>query len=161
MNAARQHQQANRAWTRDIEKVHSQAYAVTTWNPWRVMRESNGTPLLDAEGNTIRRRIQMTQERAFEHCKEFVEDLGPNAYAYVGIGQGEGGEWNAHFFIGGVWKGRGRQFRDVARKQVTKAWKHGKVRKCEPYDPAKGARSYVPDRHDMWIIGTPRPHNAR
>lgn len=106
----------------------------------------------------------VSEEYARQKGIAFAERLGPNAYAAVCWGEGTvGGRLHVHLLAGGIWTGHmPPRHKALWIGQIAKRWKHGQVVKSEGFDPRRGnLASYLPDHHQIEIVGTPKRHRVR
>ena len=106
----------------------------------------------------------VSEEYARQKGIAFAERLGPNAYAAVCWGEGTvGGRLHVHVLAGGIWTGHmPSRHKALWIGQIAKRWKHGQVVKAEGFDPQLGnLTSYLPDHHEMEIVGTPKRYRVR
>ena len=103
-------------------------------------------------------REPVSEEFARRTGELFVATLGPKAYAALAIGRGDGGHVNMHMLLGGLWHGKARKHRNAAIVHATALWRHGLIKKIEPYDHTRKASRYLADHHVVWPIGPIRRH---
>jgi hypothetical protein len=95
----------------------------------------------------------------------FIEKLGDPVYAAMFWGPGStGGRNHLHFLLGGLWKGPARgtglDQMALAIKRLERTWEYGRGT-AEVFDPELGACGYLPDHHEIEVVGHLQKLRAR